>query len=179
MKSCKGELFRKKPDKNHTLKLAENVYACEDFRYKPEWVSRIPSADYPLQVADSLFLNKEFCREVVKQIVEAPLKGKSYRYSCLNFMLLKEMVEKITGTPMDVYLDSVFYSPMGLRHTTFQPLHKFKKEQLVPSVEKICCAAALYKGLCRMRRPPLWEAFREMLVCFLRPTMWPGLHRCG
>lgn len=136
MKSCKGELFRKKPDKNHTLKLAENVYACEDFRYKPEWVSRIPSADYPLQVADSLFLNKEFCREVVKQIVEAPLKGKSYRYSCLNFMLLKEMVEKITGTPMDVYLDSVFYSPMGLRHTTFQPLHKFKKEQLVPSVEK-------------------------------------------
>jgi len=136
MKSCKGELFRKKPDKNHTLKLAENVYACKDFRYKPEWVSRIPSADYPLQVADSLFLNKEFCREVVKQIVEAPLKGKSYRYSCLNFMLLKEMVEKITGTPMDVYLDSVFYSPMGLRHTAFQPLHKFKKEQMVPSVGK-------------------------------------------
>lgn len=135
MKSCNGALFRKKPDKTHTLKLAENMYACPDFRYNPQWVSNTPSADYPLQVSDSLFLNKEFCREVVKQIVETPLKGRSYRYSCLNFMLLKEMVEKITGTSMDVYLDSVFYAPMGLRHTAFLPLRKFKKEQIVPSVK--------------------------------------------
>lgn len=136
MKSCKGELFRKKPDKDHTLKLAENMYACSNFRYKPEWVSRVPSADYPFQVSDSLFLNKDFCREVVKQIAEAPLKGKSYRYSCLNFMLLKEVVEKIAGMPMDAYLDSVFYEPMGLRHTAFLPLRKFKKEQIVPSVKE-------------------------------------------
>lgn len=136
MKSCKGELFRKKPDKYHTLKLAENVYACRDFQYKPEWVSRIPSADYPLQVADSLFLKAAFCQEVVKQIVATPLKGRSYRYSCLNFMLLKEMVEKITGMSMDAYLDSVFYTPMGLRHTAFLPLRKFKKAQIVPSVKE-------------------------------------------
>lgn len=135
MKSCNGELFRKKPDKNHTLKLAENVYACNDFQYNPEWVSRVPSAAYPLQVADSLFLKKEFCREIVKQIVEAPMKGKSYRYSCLNFMLLKEMVEKITGMTMDAYLDSVFYDPMGLRHTAFLPLRKFAKAQVVPTVK--------------------------------------------
>ena len=38
----------------------------------------------------------------------------------LNFMLLKEMVEKIAGMPMDMYLDSVFYAPMGLRR--LQPL---------------------------------------------------------
>ena len=36
-------------------------------------------------------------------------------------MLLKEMVEKIAGMPMDMYLDSVFYAPMGLRHTAFLP----------------------------------------------------------
>lgn len=135
MKSCKGGLFRKKPDKNHTLKLAENVYACNDFRYNPEWVSHVPSAEYPLQVADSLFLRSDFSKNIVEQIIKLPLKGKSYRYSCLNFMLLKEMVEKIAGIPMDVYLDSVFYAPMGLRHTAFLPLRKFPKEQIVPSVE--------------------------------------------
>lgn len=135
MKSCKGGLFRKKPDKNHTLKLAENVYACNDFRYNPEWVSHVPSAEYPLQVADSLFLRSDFSKNIVEQIVKLPLKGKSYRYSCLNFMLLKEMVEKIAGMPMDMYLDSVFYAPMGLRHTAFLPLRKFPKEQIVPSVE--------------------------------------------
>ena len=45
------------------------------------------------------------------------------------------MVEKIAGMPMDMYLDSVFYAPMGLRHTAFLPLRKFPKEQIVPSVE--------------------------------------------
>ena len=36
---------------------------------------------------------------------------------------------------MDMYLDSVFYAPMGLRHTAFCPYIKFPKEQIVPSVE--------------------------------------------
>lgn len=76
------------------MKLAENVYACNDFRYNPEWVSHVPSSEYPLQVADSLFLRSDFSKNIVEQIVKVPLKGKSYRYSCLNFMLLKEMVER-------------------------------------------------------------------------------------
>ena len=88
----------------------------------------------------------------MEQIVKLPLKGKSYRYSCLNFMLLKEMVEKIAGMPMDVYLDSVFYAPMGLRHTTFLPLRKFPKEQIVPSVEADFFVEAGCRDLCRMRR---------------------------
>lgn len=146
MKSCKGELFRKKPDKNHTLKLAENVYACNDFRYNPEWVSHTPSAEYSLQVADSLFLKPEFSQHVMEQIVKAPLKGKSYRYSCLNFMLLKEMVEKIAGMPMDSYLDSVFYTPMGLRHIAFRPLRKFAKEEIVPSVKEDYLRGGLLQG---------------------------------
>lgn len=146
MKSCKGGLFRKKADKNHTLKLAEDVYACDDFRYNPEWISRIPSAEYSLQVTDSLFLKSSFCENVLEQIVKAPLKGKSYRYSCLNFMLLKEMVEKLAGKPMDVYLDSVFYTPMGLRHTAFLPLRKFSKAQIVPSVEKDFLRGGVLQG---------------------------------
>lgn len=135
MKSCNGNLFRKKPDKEHTLKLAEGIYACEAFRYNPEWVSVVPSEAYSLHLSDSLFLNKEYGHNVLAQIVKAPLKGRSYRYSCLNFMLLKEMVEKITDVPLDVYLDSVFYEPMGLRHTAYLPLNRFEKKQIVPSVE--------------------------------------------
>ena len=77
MKSCKGGLFRKKADKNHTLKLAENVYACNDFRYNPEWVSRTSSVEYPLQVADSLFLRSDFSKNILEQIAKVPVKGKS------------------------------------------------------------------------------------------------------
>ena len=37
---------------------------------------------------------------------------------------------------MDVYLDSVFYKPMGLIHTAFNPLARFGKDRIVPTVEE-------------------------------------------
>lgn len=129
-------MFRKRPDAHHRIQVEPNLYACTDFSYKPEWVSRVPSADYPLQVAENLYIKKEFRQVVLDKIAEMPLKGRSYRYSCLNFILLKELVEAVSGTPMDVYLDSVFYKPMGLTHTAFQPLKRFKKEQIVPTVNE-------------------------------------------
>lgn len=136
LKSCKEGLFRKKRDAEHRMKVGENLYACTDFSYKPKWIASERSETYPLQVSDSLFVKEDFRREILKQIVEAPLKKHSYRYSCLNFILLKELVETLAEMPMDKYLDSVFYKPMGLLHTSFLPLEKFNKEQIVPTVEE-------------------------------------------
>lgn len=136
LKSCKGGLFRKKRDANHQVQVDDNLYACTSFAYKPEYVSDTYSDEYPLQVADGIYLKKEFRKVVLDEIVKAPLKGHSYRYSCLNFMLLKEMVEAVSGTSMDVYLDSVFYRPMGLTHITYNPLRKFEKSQIVPTVKE-------------------------------------------
>lgn len=132
--SCRGGLFRKHADAHHRIRIEEELYACSDFSYKPEWVSRVPSANYPLQVADSLYIKEEFRQTMLDKIASLPLKSRSYRYSCLNFMLLKELVEKISGVSMDVYLDSVFYKPMGLTNTAFCPLKHFPKEQIVPTV---------------------------------------------
>lgn len=98
-------------------------------------MSSVPSEIYSLQLADSMYLNKEYQRVVMQQIINAPLKGHSYRYSCLNFMLLKEVVERISKVPMDVYLDSVFFKPMGLKHTAYNPLKRFPKEEIAPSAK--------------------------------------------
>ena len=58
LKTCKGGLFRKKPDAHHKLQIAPNLYACTDFSFKKEWVSIEPSPNYPLQVAASLYCKK-------------------------------------------------------------------------------------------------------------------------
>lgn len=145
-KSCKGGLFRKKPDAKHSIKVGTNLYACTDISYKPEWITSDCSAEYPLQVSDNLFIREEFRQEILRKIVETPLKKKSYRYSCLNFMLLKELVETLAKIPMDKYLDSVFYKPMGLLHTSFLPLKKFSKEQIVPTVERDFLRGGILQG---------------------------------
>ena len=67
---------------------------------------------------------------------EIPLRDRSYRYSCLNFMLLKEMVEHLSGMPLDEYLQKEFYQPMGMEHTLYRPLSRFEPTQIVPTIQK-------------------------------------------
>ena len=135
-KSYKGGMYKKYRDANHRVQVATRLYACTNFSYLPEWISRTPSAEYSCQIADSLYIKPSFRDEVLKEIDKTPLKSRTYRYSCLNFMLLKEIVEKLSAMPMDEFLDSVFYQPMGLTHTAYNPLRKFKKEQIIPTVKE-------------------------------------------
>ncbi len=53
-------------------------------------------------------------------IARTPLKSKTYRYSCLNFILLQQLVEVITQEPMDAFLNRNFYKPMGLNYITYK-----------------------------------------------------------
>ena len=84
--------------------------------------------------ADSLWLNPAFEQEEWRKIVETPLKSKSYRYSCINFILLKEIVEQISGEGMDCLLEREFFEPMGLNHLLYLPLRRYPKERIVPTV---------------------------------------------
>ena len=145
-KSCKGGMYKKYRDANHRIQVGSRLYVCTNFSYLPEWISRTPSAVYSSQIADNLYIKPSFRNEILADIDKAPLKGHSYRYSCLNFMLLKEIVEKLSGQPMDVYLDSVFYKPMGLRYTTYNPLRKFKKEQIIPTVREDFLRGKMLQG---------------------------------
>ncbi len=43
-------------------------------------------------------------------------------YSDADFMLLGMLIERVTGEREDVYVANTFYKPLGLTHTTYQPL---------------------------------------------------------
>ncbi|HKW11875.1 MAG TPA: serine hydrolase domain-containing protein, partial [Gemmatimonadaceae bacterium] len=47
--------------------------------------------------------------------------GEGRHYSDLGFMLLGDIVEHVTGQPLDKYLAESLYTPLGLRSTTFVP----------------------------------------------------------
>jgi CubicO group peptidase (beta-lactamase class C family) len=47
--------------------------------------------------------------------------GDSTIYSDLNFILLGEIIRRITGKPLNEYFEETFVRPLGLRHTFFAP----------------------------------------------------------
>jgi serine-type D-Ala-D-Ala carboxypeptidase len=62
--------------------------------------------------------------ETYRVIREMPLAwgvGDARHYSDLGFMLLGYIVERVSGQPLDTFLEQNLYRPLGLRSTTFNP----------------------------------------------------------
>lgn len=123
-------------DKDHQCQVGENTYACTTYKYKQDWVSDKPSDDFSLHVSHHLYVSQsKFHPEAMKLIADAPLKSKKYVYSCVNFILLKEVAETISGVAMDTFLDKTYYTPMKLHHIAYLPLRSHKISEVVPTSE--------------------------------------------
>ena len=48
--------------------------------------------------------------------------GTSQKYSDIDYMLIAEIVEKVTGRRLDAFLNSTFWNKLGLSRITFNPL---------------------------------------------------------
>jgi len=133
-----GSFFKARIDGTHHLRVDNRLYVTDAFNYKKEYLSSSRSEEYPLQLAENMYLSPAFPDRMLKMIAsdDVPLRDRRYRYSCLNFMLLKEMVEYISGVPMDEYLEKVFYAPMGMKHTLYHPLRRYEESQIVPTIQK-------------------------------------------
>jgi beta-glucosidase-like glycosyl hydrolase/CubicO group peptidase (beta-lactamase class C family) len=97
-------------------------------------VSSRPTAGIEKQVADQFYIKTDFQKDVMNEIVKVKLKQKNgYLYSDLNFMLLKEIVENISGQTLDNFLDHWLYAGLGANFTGFLPLRKIPKENIAPT----------------------------------------------
>ena len=133
-----GAFYKGRLDSQHHLQVEQRLFVVDDFKYKGEYISSVRSAEYPLQVAENMYVSPSFPEKMIEMIAsdKIVLRDRRYRYSCLNFVLLKEMVENISGMPMDEFLAKEFYVPMGMEHTLFNPLQRFNPERIVPTIQK-------------------------------------------
>lgn len=118
-------------DTAHTVKLNSTT-----MKYKPDWVSKIQGADFQLQVSDSFYISNRFHKAAMQMIADTRLNSKAYVYSCVNFILLKEIVETISGMRMDEFLNKEFFVPMKLSTMTYLPLRTHNKDEIAPTLKK-------------------------------------------
>lgn len=83
----------------------------------------------------------------MQKIAQAPLGAKTYLYSCVNFILLKEIAETISGTSLDEFLNYAYYIPMGLKNTAYLPLRTHKIEQIAPTLRGTSFQNGLLQGI--------------------------------
>lgn len=73
------------------------------------------------------YYHADNAKDRYEYIVNLPLKwpvGQGRHYSDLGFMLLGDIIQKVSGLPLDEFLQKNLFKPLGLEHTTFNPLEK-------------------------------------------------------
>jgi CubicO group peptidase (beta-lactamase class C family) len=128
----------------HRLAIEKN--GSSTLVYKSDYVSKVRTNEFSLQACDSLFIHNRIHNEAMQMIANTRLNSKTYVYSCVNFILLKEIVEIISGMPMDEFLNKKFYQPMGLQHTAYLPLRSHKKEEITPTLQRDYLRKTLIQG---------------------------------
>lgn len=61
--------------------------------------------------------------------------GHQFRYSDVNFIVLGELVERLSGDALDVFARKHIFEPLGLRETTFRP-NKALTERAAPTEKR-------------------------------------------
>lgn len=131
--SYSGKLFRARPNDVYSIKLWHKTYINRNARLRRDITSATKSNDYPHQVAHGQYVSDAASDTIIQKIYSTPLRSKTYRYSDLNFCLLMELEEKLTGIDHDKWVEQEVFAPLGARHTLYRPLSRYKSSEIAPT----------------------------------------------
>ena len=102
---------------------------------------------FTIPVARNVWLRRDWNDTMLLRIVQSKLgSAPKYVYSDNDFILLGNIVQAVSGMPLDQYVQKAFYNPMGMGSTTFKPWQRFGIERVVPTEEEKHFRRQLLRG---------------------------------
>jgi beta-N-acetylhexosaminidase len=96
--------------------------------------STTKTGKHTINVGNDLYMLNDYKAYMMQTIYDSELSAEGkYKYSDLGMILMKVLIERVTGRDFDDYVNSTFYKPMGLTRITFLPLNKFDKGEIIPT----------------------------------------------
>jgi beta-glucosidase-like glycosyl hydrolase/CubicO group peptidase (beta-lactamase class C family) len=93
-----------------------------------------PTVEFQSKVAEDLYLRRDYNDTIIKAIAESPLLAKKqYKYSDFSFILFKEYLEKQNEKSLEYLAKNNFYNEIGATSITYNPLHQFEKNVIIPT----------------------------------------------
>ena len=92
------------------------------------------SKRFTAQVYDGLYINHRFERKMNRIINRSKVSDeKKYVYSGLTFLIFPQLIEQLTGTDYQTYLDENFYQPLGCHTLGYLPKENYYGNAIVPT----------------------------------------------
>jgi CubicO group peptidase (beta-lactamase class C family) len=111
-------------------------------------VQRTYTATHTVKVADSCYIRSHYYRDVMwPEMLNSPVKPiGNYVYSDISMYVMKEVAEHQTGIPMEEYVQTNFYKPLGMKTAGYLPRERFAKESIIPTEHDTSFRKVLLQG---------------------------------
>ena len=116
-------------------------------KIKTRYARSVPKSRFKLQAYDNIFIRNKFKKRIYRKITRSKVSNeKKYKYSGLSFLIYPELVQQLTNTPFDTYLNQTFYSSLGTNTLGFNPKIKNFANAIVPTEMDSVFRKTLTKG---------------------------------
>ncbi len=104
-------------------------------KIKPTDYSVDSSANFPTKVNENYYLRKNYFEEVMwPDMLNSPVKTRGqYVYSDVGMCIMQQIVETLTSTPINNYVQQQFYNPLGMQTAGYLPLNRFPADRIPPT----------------------------------------------
>ena len=119
----KGKLFTNRRDREHTIEAQRGMWGHRTARMRSDIVSPTRSAEFPHEAARGMFVGRAAMDTIRGRIYASKIdSSRSYNYSCLNFSLLMELEERVTGKEHQTFVTDSVWAPLGAYGFCYRPL---------------------------------------------------------
>jgi Beta-glucosidase-related glycosidases len=105
----------------------------KDGKFKPRTFSFESGKKYPIEVAQGLYIYKNYRKKMFNEIKKSPLGEKKYVYSDLTFIIAPEIIENLTGQKWYDFVTDSIYKKIGAIEMGFNPYKRFPMDRIVPT----------------------------------------------
>ena len=88
---------------------------------------------YPLEVAQGLYIYKNYRKKMFDEIKKSKLGDKKYVYSDLTFIIAPQIIENLTGQKWYEFVTDSIYKKIGAGEMVFNPYKRFPIVRIVPT----------------------------------------------
>ena len=132
--SYTGSLFTSRPDAAHKIFVQRNTYGNNSARLRTDITSTSRTPAFDIEAAKGLYVGKVTIDTLMQRIYTSPLRpNKKYAYSCLNFCLLMDMEQRLTGQPHDRFMTDSIWAPLGAYTACYRPMGKHPLDKIAPT----------------------------------------------
>lgn len=129
-KTYSGVLIAGAEDANHPIKVMNGAWGHKDAKLRTDILSTHKTDKFNIAIADGIWGGRVTYDSIMNRLYHAKLGKKKYLYSCCNFSLLADAVQRMTHSPLNYYVNNYIFAPLGAYHTMYRPLSKFGRDDI-------------------------------------------------